>query len=1725
MSLWDSFKDIVDGVDHTGQAVFNTVGNALGGAVENIPGATQGLQALTAATNEVAAGASWGISALPGGIQTFTGAQAHQVSPGQAAMANSTGPDSIAGGLYNHALDYVIGHSANPKAAAAKRAELQGQMLPQTVPGFDITNPADQAKANASPLGKMQSGVGDAIFDWYGDGGVLLGKAAKIARTGTQFGGHTFQGLTTRTIRTTNDIYKLSEQIDQHVLWRQSGGVAGKETALGKSLERTLSKDPAAMTYDPWAKHSTDKGLVASLLGESSDLKTSALIVKAGIGNVEAMDQLRAHAASTADALDRAHKLDAVQAQHLTKPIGELDNDLWVKRPEDVARLDQIVSDLTARDLYLQKALALEDNPVISQVGSVSKGLEAARTEWYANRAESRLDPKRVASNTALDNHAPSFVEKVYQRNPYVRPVRVITKGIDWAQGQRPAGWIGVKGHLTNDSVDELLAALGNSPTLQKAQNILYKRDVVNQYLQAGTVEQRMATVLNLEQEAARRIADNYGIPKSISDSLYKSYARSRETATQFMSERGYGVDLNGDLIKSNVLSSQLVDSLPMMDFRVYEDLIRRHQNPLRAGIGATGDVAKSVMEPFYTAWKFSVLFRMGYVVRNVAEGNARTTAAYGFIPAFADPFGSMKRFASNRWRNARLSGNYAAEVLANQSPKHLSRQINMLRDAQTAAEKQLADIRAQSEYVRMGEAPAASGVDTMQRDAYYQAAADHGQKFDLGDLEQSIGSATDSLLPSRQRRQFLDLNNREQAGEILQGTDINTYRHLRAKAARTRLRELQAQGKEIVAVRGGRNVLVHDVRDLTDEDLVPLVNSRKGMPAKAVESGDIPAEAARAGQRANADVYVVDNWLHNVKTANRMGETVPGRVAKQARVKNPGPSGAREFYLNETDKQISLGAIDDIKTIEEQMSSLYDQLDQAASHRANIGKRQRLGDKDTFAGSDGDIARMNSSADGTYEKFLQGQMSRMELQQQRLTDSWGVINPGEKQYFDEYTNVVNHQFKNDPLAKMALEGTRSTKALEWLKSEEGRWYRREMGLSSMDLQHQVDTVYGMVNDYIPDAGLRARAAEKDLTPLDFQAGLRHEDLPQIHGRQLAETMVTNHTASKAARAVVNKMYRIIGSAPEDLAARHPFYRHMHMAEQSRLTRLLADQGRPLTEDVLARINRSAHSFALKETKRTLYTIERYSNPAMFLRWVMPFFPAYENTIKTWLRIGYEDPAVIARASMIWNAPNKAGLVVDKDGNPLPAGTPFSQEAFIVLPKTLQDAIAQHVPGGQVPDIPKGSVNFVMPGDSPYLPGISPLISGPASMWIAADPLREDNIKSGLTSLFGADGADQIYRFIVPMGTASGDPLDNTLSTSLKQLNILRAGTGSKDFMMSALGIYRDMLNTANAAGAPKPTAEQAIQKATDYRWLRFGAALTQSFSLRWRSPYQSYIDEYHRLTTQYGFQQGEAMFTQKYPEYSVLKQSLSTNPTGMSADMGAYKTYKDNTKLWDKVTKLDPKFGAMVTNPVERGVFNSTVYAWQSATPIRPGVTQTIHGQQDIEAFDKAANISKGWDDYRNAKAMVDTWLAQNGFKSINDRGAEQGHQVWSAWLKKQENVNPDWYTARELTMNSANIRNTLSAVTTITADKQFMSSTPDKAMWTIVQDYLAKRDIMVAALEQNDAAGGSADINAKSNQDISAVWDAYVAKIRASNTTFADFYDRWLSSDNLQRVTVNNG
>jgi hypothetical protein len=1717
-SLWDSFLDF-------GEEAARTTGAILGGTIEAIPGATTFFEAYNRAEQLKSQTLTYGMSALPFGPRTASWEEAGQISPGQMGtqVAANTGLFSA---IFYRAGYAVAQSDIGPDWLVQARRDASQFMNPD----FDIYDPAardDQFTWRGNWVGAASSGFVDGIINWYTDPGVIVGKGAKVLRSGARMPGEkSWLGITNRTIRTDADRAKIAAELDAHEMFLKSGGVAGKRTAAGEALERTLTKSRAEMFFDPMARRSNNRNLVASLLGESTDFATSSLIVKAGIGDFGAMARLEGMAASTADALRRATTLSDDAAATLAKPVSELSYaDWWVRSPESVDKLTRLVDDLTARDELLQGALTMADNAgTITRVGSASVRLEAVKSGIIARTTERRFDPAGRATG-----YTPRWTEEIFQRNPWVRPTRVYR----WAAGERPAGMVPIKGAPTYDAGQEIFAALDSVPVLNRnADTVALKQQMLDEFLAETTPTGRLVAVERIEQRVLTEIAGQYGIDPVVAQKLYSEFNYARSTAKDFIEKQGYLIDTDGSIIRSPQLSSQLADAVPMMDFRLMESLIKRQQSSLRRAVGKSGDVLGQVMTPFYTVWKASVLFRLGYTIRNVLEGNLRSAAAVGFIPALAEPVKSLKRIDYNSGLRADKMRDYIGGAITGRNPKYLTNRINMLREAREQIDKEIDANIADTRLLRTYDPREATGWAGTTLDEYLARTPEHGTQFDLGDFEGALLLPVNDttryrrLLATREKQEFMRLHDLQRGGEVLTGREATRYRALRAKAARSYLRDLQASGLDVVIRdKKGRFSLVTNPSEIDDLILSPLPKSRRGVPGGAIEDENVGWSMTEFDLRATPnlvpEVFLVDRWRDMIRSSVQMGEAVPGRAAVQAGVRNPKAVTIR--VTDASDEQMELArelqqrAID----LDEQIGELDAMLQKVLTRRSKLGRKRRLGDEDAFAGTYGEIARRNSSADLTYENVIMDQLSAQEQRLMRATSTWVRVDPDDPQYWAELAHVANFQFRNDAVASLALAGKTQDDARRWIMSREGLDYRRDMGLDADTIGDHVDTVYSMVNRYIPDDQLRLRLSAEDVSEIDIRArlqGLDNVSLSPIHGRETM-SMGVGASVGKWYRDSIGAMYKVLGTIPENTAVRHPFYNQMWKTESDRLVKMAQDQGVGLTDAVKMRINKSAHRYALKETRSTLYTIERYSNPAVVLRWVMPFFPAIENTIKTWLRIGWNDWSVVARADMIWNAPNAAGLVIDSEGNEVPPGAPFGSDQFIRLPEPFRDALAKYMPGGLVPDIPKGSANVVLQGENPLIPGVGPTVTVPASMMIAAQPELETTLQEFL--------GEDIYRTIVPFGRPNADPLDLLLPATLQRARTL-GNEESKEFKDSVIQIWRDDMTRWEVGGrvGPQPTPEQTIEKARDYWKMRLWWNALAPVSARFASQYDFYLDKYRDYVTEYGWAEGERRYDEEFgPAFRRYKESLTISTTGMSPDQQAYSMLKQNESLWNDLVADDPELGQLITNPVARGEFSDAVYSWMQGKPIAPGSNVVFKAPQGIEQFERNANISQGWSDYMKTKAVIDEMLAQRGLTDINADGAEDIKDARNQWLAMQERENPAWYTEWDERRGTDKTRTTVIALTKIVNDDTFMSSTSNPRMWTGVQEYLDGRAMIIQMLQDRVNQGGSDTITAKSNADILDAWTQYKARLIEADTDFAALYDRWLEFDSMELITVDTG
>lgn len=162
-------------------------------------------------------------------------------------------------------------------------------------------------------------------------------------------------------------------------------------------------------------------------------------------------------------------------------------------------------------------------------------------------------------------------------------------------------------------------------------------RGWMNRYLAATTEADRGKTAKALERRGMDLLAKKHGLGLTEDEvgNLYRHLTERRRTGMEsYKANGGYlsTLDDNGEplLVRSNLLERQAPNSMLLFDFRDLNRALREHKTPpgaiktaLQGGV-ETLDIVNNI-------FKTTVLMRLGYTVRNVAEaGMSSAMTGYG---------------------------------------------------------------------------------------------------------------------------------------------------------------------------------------------------------------------------------------------------------------------------------------------------------------------------------------------------------------------------------------------------------------------------------------------------------------------------------------------------------------------------------------------------------------------------------------------------------------------------------------------------------------------------------------------------------------------------------------------------------------------------------------------------------------------------------------------------------------------------------------------------------------------------------------------------------------------------------------------------------------------------------------------------------------------------------------------------------------------------------------
>lgn len=729
-----------------------------------------------------------------------------------------------------------------------------------------------------------------------------------------------------------------------------------------------------------------------------------------------------------------------------------------------------------------------------------------------------------------------------------------------------------------------------------------------------------------------------------------------------------------------------------------------------------------------------------------------------------------------------------------------------------------------------------------------------------------------------------------------------------------------------------------------------------------------------------------------------------------------------------------------------------------------------------------------------------------------RRTANYKSISPtaDPAEYGDAWLDAVNQQIGRDPLARIFLKGGEHEDAVKWLKTPEGKAHLDRLPLRRRNLeefagavQDQVEA-YTMGNADIMAAALRQRATTDDL----FKVAPDPAQRPMVHGEVLSDA-IGKGPVSEALGRIVQTMYTALGSVPSDTLSRHPYAATMYSREARRMTEMLDAQARKsgerLTAQDLDLIKKRSTEYAISETQKLLYDLAEQSDMAHLLRFVSPFYSAWQETMTRWAGIAVENPGYAMQMKQVWESPERAGIITDEFGNPvgpndetdderrLPDGTlaTIGRERLITLsiPEYAKDIMG--FAGLRTQEkiyFNKKSFNMILQGN----PGVGVPVQFPINEIIKDRP----------------DLAASM-RFVMPFGPTQTPIRDFLLPATARRIASRSEGEEDRVFRNTALRVYFDKVTDYRLGKRDtEPTWAEAMRDTKGFYNIRAVASFISPAAPGFRSPYQPYIDTYRRLRSQ-DIQTADSKFLDMFgEEFFALTQSFTRSADGVPPTVEAFTArskYKD-------LIEASPELGALIIGEEGAGEYANSVYQHQLAKKVAPGSTTNQRRALSFEEVQGGPNTRLGWLEYRKVSDLIDAERIDRGLPNLQVKGAQDLADLKRALVGKLSEKYPEWFEVYSVVDRNAQAKR-LVAMRAI-ADDPRMSGRQDMQG---IRTYFDARGAVRGLLEQRKKAGGSDQLDSSGNQDVSMLWAAITAKIVERNLAFSDTYYRYLERDDL--------
>lgn len=782
------------------------------------------------------------------------------------------------------------------------------------------------------------------------------------------------------------------------------------------------------------------------------------------------------------------------------------------------------------------------------------------------------------------------------------------------------------------------------------------------------------------------------------------------------------------------------------------------------------------------------------------------------------------------------------------------------------------------------------------------------------------------------------------------------------------------------------------------------------------------------------------------------------------------------------------------------------------------------------FAGMDGDFAKTSASAEYIPRAFIKGQRNADRAAQWNSRVDKGDITPftedadgkrmPHKDWGPAWEQTVNHQMANDEVARRFLQGQDEAQVLEWLDSADpgALRYLNDRPKFGLSADRHVSVVRAFVDYMSPPEGgqaLRDRILNHEATVDDVRRSVPERLLPNVNGQVTGASLGT-HPVMQWVQRRLDGWFRVMQDKPSDFLVRYPFIEHKYKGYFEPLYRSFVSQvpGHLVTQTEIDRIARMARQKAIDDTKRYLYDQTFRTDLANALSPLMPFSNAIADSFFKWAKIAWERPLdTLANWNLVYNWPERNGLVYDQDGNSLEYkdGKEVWHSALdgsVMADDVKHDRYVAFQPPSWIADKIPGGLKLVQFNKNSMTSAIfDPSINvGP----LIALPVNE-------FALYHPEVGDSSFvkTYVLPFGPTS-EASKILLPGLLRSASAFFTEDESKA-SSAAMAIYQTMLTDFRTGKRDSfPSLDEAKNQARAEQWLRFATSAGSPISFQYKSPYQPYVDLYSQLLRKHSGDDAKAMEEFRATagdDYMYLAARVTKSNIALPSTMAGYKAFKAKQMAIQKY----PELAGLITGAEGSGSFSKSVYEWEkqqtydeSGKPIR----------EDQTIADSVRDLQRrtGWSDWVKYNAEVQNDLNRRGLKSINDQGAEDIKQRFAMWITARKyiqsangelEVSP-WYEDFKSTDGAA-MDNRLVQM------QQILMENPSWLQGRDELQGLARYLDMRRDMKSKMQFYGFATLESQKAQWLQDLWQGQVTGLRNQNNAFDQLYARWLIRDNL--------